>query len=268
LFLGAILFLVSIPRIVAQSADTVELVEETDEFEEVEHEDHAADATATAEGGEVQKTDPVDEDKVYVTEAVGMAATFVFHKPGGYNVIAGETVELLVGLENYGQDSYNVTHIYAALLHPEHRYLHVENYTAIGYSDLVRPGEHRTFSYFFTPSQYLQARDDFGLLSVAFMNKPGEENSRRIYRAVIMNTTIALTEPSSVFDADMLFLYAGAIAIVVLVLFLAFKAIAKKTKARGYKKAIETGTRGMDESSEWLEGTNVHVGGTRQRARK
>eukprot|EP00013_Stygamoeba_regulata_P023440 CAMPEP_0177658580 /NCGR_PEP_ID=MMETSP0447-20121125/16897_1 /TAXON_ID=0 /ORGANISM="Stygamoeba regulata, Strain BSH-02190019" /LENGTH=267 /DNA_ID=CAMNT_0019163217 /DNA_START=44 /DNA_END=847 /DNA_ORIENTATION=+ len=260
LFAGLFLLTLSITSVRAEEQD-LELVEESEEVEINAENSAPADDES---GGNVIRNAEDDEPKYYVTDTVDVDSSFVLHKRPGNVLYPGEHTELLVGFHNLGADTYNLTHIYATLLHPKELTYHVENYTAIGYYDLLQSGDFKSFSYFFNPNEYLQVREDFGFAAIAFFQKPTDNNPFRIYRHIIFNGTMAVVERETAFDADLLFAYAGVGAIGLAVLFGLYKIVSKAAR-KGGKRRLETGTRSSEVSDEWLEGTHAAMHGKKRR---
>jgi len=173
-------------------------------------------------------------------------------------ITQGDSVELLVGFHNKGSIAFNVTEIFAAIVWGMDFNQFVQNFTKQALSVLVKPGEERTFLYPFTPDPMLEPRE-WGLVATVKYNHDGDNAT---FVSTLLNTTFALAEPPSTFDAQTLFtyvLFAGLLGLAAYGGFKAFGANRGHRSARSSARATqpEMGTVASDgaAANEWLEGT-------------
>ncbi|XP_050399366.1 translocon-associated protein subunit alpha isoform X2 [Patella vulgata] len=161
---------------------------------------------------------------------------------------AGRLVRLLVGFTNNGESDFVVESMDASFRYPQDYSFYLQNFTTVGYSQVVEPKRQATFEYGFTPSDAFSGRP-FGLsIMLNYKDSNGAEFANAIY-----NETITVVEPEEGLDAETFFLYVFLAAAVVLLLIGAQQLMAsfKKKPARS-KTPVEMGTQNSDIDYDWI----------------
>ncbi|KAF2073398.1 hypothetical protein CYY_005277 [Polysphondylium violaceum] len=163
---------------------------------------------------------------------------------------AGSVIEVLVGFSNNGQETKNITHIFASLNHPQDFSYYIQNYTRGEFGIAVKPGHHATLAYRFVPNELLDPRQ-FGLLiSMDY------QDSIQNYTHTFFNSTINITEKDSTFDLEQFFLIIFGLGIIGLVGFLVYNRMPKSKKSSRSSKGAQV-VFNEDDQSEWLAGTSA-----------
>jgi hypothetical protein len=208
-----------------------------------------------------------DDNFTLISSHPDIAVTYIFPMNPDKKLVAGELVDLLLGVKNFAPDrSFNITFIEASLRHPADFRYYIQNFTEFAFEDMiVGPLEELTISYFFTPNELLEPRD-FGLVAEVYYIDMSDNNE---YYHTFFNGTVEIIEPEGSLDAQTFFTYSGAIAVLGLLGFIGFKLISSwmKRRARKQKSFVEYGTvsgtrhqKNVDASeNEWLSGTSADI---------
>uniref|UniRef100_A0A7N0TDM0 Translocon-associated protein subunit alpha n=1 Tax=Kalanchoe fedtschenkoi TaxID=63787 RepID=A0A7N0TDM0_KALFE len=198
----------------------------------------------------------VDEDVHDLVEetfnaAPGIETITVFPKNVGKLVTAGEETELLVGLKNNGESTFNVIAIKASVHLPyDHRML-VQNLTAQGFNNATVPvSAQATFPYVFAVSKYLQA-GTFDLVGTIIY-----EIDQSPYQSTFYNGTVEVVESGNLFSVESVFLVTLGIALLIFLGVWVRGQIQQLSKKSKRAAKVEVGTKTTDASmDEWLQGT-------------
>jgi len=198
--------------------------------------------------------------EVVLTAAPGVSTSFIFPNYPTKQIAIGRDIEVIIGFNNEGSSTFNVTQIFAALRYPADWRYYIQNFTRKANSITVKPGEQHSFVYSFMVDPFLEARD-LGF-SGQFFYSDLEGNN---YTSYWYNTTISLIEVQEPLDLQTLFTYVGLVGVAGLVLFIIYKSVSeKKTKK---PKRVETGTvKTTVVDEDWLEGT--HARPNRQKSQR
>eukprot|EP01105_Mastigella_eilhardi_P023910 TRINITY_DN6114_c0_g1_i1.p1 TRINITY_DN6114_c0_g1~~TRINITY_DN6114_c0_g1_i1.p1 ORF type:complete len:230 (-),score=62.36 TRINITY_DN6114_c0_g1_i1:130-819(-) len=177
-------------------------------------------------------------------------------------LVAGEEVQVVVGVRNSGERPLTLTSVQASLHHPLGFKYHVQNYTWQKLDLAVAPSEELSIPYSFTPDVMLESRAY--TLFVGLIYNDGESN----FSSPIFNATVAILEPASLLDGQGLFFYLTGLAVVALLGFFGFKMFTKlqKGSAPGVRTSATPAKKsGKAETNEWLVGTSVDPAYRRRR---
>jgi len=202
----------------------------------------------------------------YTTEEI-----LVYHflpKFGQSKVIAGALTDLLVGIRNTGENSWNITHIQSSIVHPYDYTYHLENFTRREYGVVVGPNEQHTLSYTFVPNELLEPRE-YGLTTTVYFQQLGDIEGKN-YTNLAYNGTVEVVENVSGVDSQLLFTVvggAGLAGLVAYIIYTVFASLGKKTKRSSRK--IEHGTVKEDVlDNDWLDGTLADLSKVSKKAAK
>jgi len=224
-FLFAFLLLASPFFIIAQDSDSQETTESQNATEVVE---------------------------VKLGPSADASTVYVFPNSTNNKFFVGKPISIVVGLNNIGSGTFNVTQVGASLMYPQdHRY-YIQNYTKGYYGETVSPSEIRSFLYNFFPDPMLEPRIYGLVISVYYTDLEGGNFSH-----VVFNNTIELIETDESMDAQTLFLYVGILGIAGLVGFLVYKS-ARVSKQKKGPRRVEYGTqKAVVLDNDWLAGTSA-----------
>eukprot|EP01118_Nematostelium_gracile_P008857 TRINITY_DN2956_c0_g1_i1.p1 TRINITY_DN2956_c0_g1~~TRINITY_DN2956_c0_g1_i1.p1 ORF type:complete len:288 (+),score=80.62 TRINITY_DN2956_c0_g1_i1:132-866(+) len=201
---------------------------------------------------EAEPEEQVVDEETILAASPDVVTTVLF--PDFPNTVfpLGKEINVLIGVENVGEESFNVTSISAALRYPTDWRYFIQNYTRVAQFVTVQPGDQTTFLYRFMPDAMLEARE-FGLSGQLFYSDLHGNN----FTSYFFNQTISLIESSDSIDAQTLFTYVGVIGVAGLILFVVYKSVGAEKKTKRAPK-VETGTQGSTVvDDEWLEGTHA-----------
>nr|CAG4635105.1 EOG090X0ETF [Alona affinis] len=212
------------------------------------------DAVVTDEGS---KTDDDDTDDVKMSASPDAETMILFTKPSGPSssgikaapsltfhltdldslaeLPAGQIAEFLIGFTNKGAKEMVIDSVEAAFHYPMDHSFVIQNFSAIQYGKVVRPGQQATVAYSFIPAEPFVGRP-FGL-SVNMAYRDAE-----IFCNSVFNETINIIEVDEGLDGETFFLYLFLAAGIVLLLVLGQQALASMGKRRGGGHRVETGT--------------------------
>lgn len=112
---------------------------------------------------------------------------------------AGKLVDVVVGIRNDGSETYNLTMIAGSLNSPADFNLHVQNFSNIGYGQMLAPGEEVSLEYKFFPDGRLEPRDFTVALTVFYGDAAGGW-----YSSTFFNETINIVEVKKWVDWELL----------------------------------------------------------------
>jgi len=205
----------------------------------------------TADTGSEAKTNVTEPEPVILTASPFISTAFIFPQYPTKQIVIGHEIDVIVGVTNTGDSTFNITEISAALRYPQDWRYYIQNYTKQAFSVLVKPGEQHSFHYKFKPDALLEPRD-FGLSAQLFYHDSEGNN----YTSYFYNNTIPLIESNEPLDLQTLFTYVGIIGVAGLVLFIIYKSVTEKKGRR--PRRVETGTvQSKVIDDEWLEGTHA-----------
>lgn len=209
--------------------------EEGGDSEEVPEEAVEEEATGTGDG---KTTTSADAD-----------TTLLFTKPVGTSNMelpAGQTVELLVGFTNKGDQEMTVDSLEASLRYPMDFTFHIQNFSAIAYGKTVKPKQQATVAYSFVPADAFAGRPIGLTINLNYRDAAGN-----FFIDPVFNETVQIVEFDEGFDTETFFMYVCIAGATVLLLFLGFNLLSGK-KSRS-TKAVETGTDADDGVDyEWI----------------
>jgi len=213
-----------------------------DEVEEEEEE-----GVVEEEGG----APPVEEDKTKSTE---VDTTILCTKPAGTSNMelpAGQVTEFLVGFSNTGDQDMVVEALEASLRYPMDFTYHLQNFSAISYTKIVKPKQQATVAYSFIPADAFAGRP-IGLS----INLQYRDASGNMFIDAVFNETVQIVEFDEGFDTETFFMWVTMCGTCVLALFLLFNHLSggnKKKAGSRAKAAVETGTgKDDDVDYEWI----------------
>jgi len=235
-------------RLVMCDEDEVE-----DEDDEGVIEEEGTEAPAQGEEEEGSKTTSPDAD-----------TTILFTKPPGTSNLelpAGQITEFLVGFTNKGEDEMVVDSVEASLRYPMDFTYHIQNFSAIAYTKVVKPKQQATVAYSFVPADAFAGRPIGLVINLQYRDSLGN-----MFIDPVFNETVQIVEFDEGFDTETFFMYVTIGGSLVLLLFLGFNYLAggskKKSSARA-RAAMETGT-GKDDGVdyEWIPKSALRTPGS------
>jgi len=216
--------------------------------------------TVEEEGGEVPVEEPL-EDKNTSPDADTM---ILFTKPPGTTNLelpAGQVSEFLVGFTNKGEQDMVVDSVEASLRYPMDFTYHIQNFSAIAYSKVVKGKQQATVAYSFAPADAFAGRP-IGLV----VNLQYRDSMGNMFIEPVFNETVQIVEFDEGFDTETFFMYVTIAGAVVLLLFLLFNYVAggsKKKAGAGKRPAVETGTSNNDDVDyEWIPKSSLRTPGS------
>jgi len=183
-------------------------------------------------------------------------------------IYIGISNEILLGFGNTGDKQFKVQYIRGYIVNPLDYNYFIQNFTGIAPNVTVEPNEVNTFIYSFKPDKSLDAREFGVVVDVFYTSSPDNDTfATRFY-----NETVALFEPEQGFDARTFFAYVALVALLLLILYGAYRAflassLSKKFKSKSHSSAsassnaqqiaASSGTAGggsanAEASEEWL----------------
>jgi len=132
----------------------------------------------------------------------GVDTTVLFQTHPDKQLPPGERIDLLVGFQNHAETEFNVTHVFASLVHANDFSFYVENYTVFEYGVGVGPAEEATLTYVFWPNENFDPRE-FGLTVMVYYS----DIEGNMFVSPAYNSTISIVDPVSIVDASTMFTY-------------------------------------------------------------
>jgi len=191
-----------------------------------------------------------------VTSSPDIVTLSAFPRYADARLPVSKVLEVLVGFQNNGQKTFNLTSIHGSFRVPGDLTIYVQNFTSWKPGALIKPGDLRTFSYRFYPDPLLEPKEYAFIATIHYTD--GDSMN---YTTTFYNSTVHLVEASNPVDAQTFFASFLGLGVVGLLAFAAYTFFFGKKK-----RTIETGTRlsasAGDSSSEsankeWLEDSNV-----------
>mmetsp|Transcript_12282 Transcript_12282/g.30014 ORF Transcript_12282/g.30014 Transcript_12282/m.30014 type:complete len:240 (-) Transcript_12282:716-1435(-) len=184
---------------------------------------------------------------------------FMFPTYPGKKFPAGKMVDVVVGIHNDGSDSYNISMITGSLNSPVDFNVHVQNFTNVGYGQVVKPGEELSLEYKFFPDPRLEPRDFIVALTAFYSDSKGNWHSTTFF-----NQTVEIVEVKKLIDWELLFMFAlfgaaiGGIAYWVYsyIVSLGWLKPQKKRAAKKRAQAQAGAVMSAEDHEEWIKGTN------------
>jgi len=195
----------------------------------------------------------VKEEEV-IKASPDVATTTAFPRYGDARLPVGKVIEILVGFQNNGHKTFNLTSIHGSYRYPGDLSIFIQNFTSWKHGALVKPGDLRTFAYRFFPDQLLEPREYILVATVAYND---EDNVN--YTSTVYNGTIAMVEAALPVDAQTFFAYFLGVGLVALLSFGAYTYFLggkkkRTTTSTATKTAVETGTRDTSaNNNEWTK---------------
>jgi translocon-associated protein subunit alpha len=196
------------------------------------------------------------EDEPEITTSPNADTLLLFTKPlyspgVQMELPGGLPVEFLVGFANKGEDEFVVETVEASFRYPMDFNYYIQNFSAIAFNAVVKPGHDATISYSFIPSDSFAGRP-FGLnIALNYRDANGIQ-----YTEAVFNETIQITEVDEGLDGETFFLYVFLAGIIVLLLVLGQQflgSVGKKRRSPTQRKQVETGTSNPnDVDYDWL----------------
>jgi len=241
---------------------------EEDELEEeeegvVEEEGEAAEEVVEEE---------VKEDDSKKTTSADADTTILFTKPPGTSNLelpAGQVSEFLVGFTNKGDQEMIVDSMEASLRYPMDFTFHIQNFTAITYSKVVKPKTQATVAYSFVPADAFAGRPIGLTVQLNYRDAAGN-----FFIDPVFNETVQIVEFDEGFDTETFFMYVCMVGGAILLLFLGHNYLGGKKASSKPRQAMETGTEADDGVDyEWIPKSALKTPGSgktspRQRKKK
>lgn len=218
--------------------------DELDDDVDVESEESAVTNEADVEEESEVTRSPHADTRLLFTKPI--------YNPGSQlELPGGLPVEFLIGFGNKGEEDFVVETVEASFRYPMDFNYFIQNFSAIAYNAVVKPGHDSTISYSFIPSDTFAGRP-FGLnIALSYRDANGIQ-----YSEAVFNETVQITEVDEGLDGEIFFLYLFLAAIFVLLLVLGQQllgSVGKKRRAPAQRKQIETGTSNSnDVDYDWL----------------
>ncbi|RWS30007.1 Translocon-associated protein subunit alpha-like protein [Leptotrombidium deliense] len=229
-----------------EAADVVDGEEEANVEEELPS-DAAEGAILKGEGSTEGEAEDTDESTLKPHPDVDVK--FVFTKPAamGLELPAGKEVNFLVGFENKGAQDFVVESMDASFRYAMDFSFHIQNFSSIAYTTVVKPKSEATFAYSFFVSDAYSTRP-YGL-TVNLYYKDAEGNQ---YANAAFNETVSIIEIDEGLDTETFFLYVFLVAFVVLIIVVLQQFVLSKKRLTS-KPKIEVGTTNAnDVDYDWL----------------
>jgi len=165
------------------------------------------------------------------------------------SLLQGEQAELVIGFRNTGDKTFNVTHIFCAIVYVHDFNNFIQNFTRDRPDLIIEPKTEVTFVYPFRPDPMIEARD-WGFIGVmAYTDEIGN-----MFQSVFWNSTITVVESEGNLTAETFFTYVLAVGALGLFLYILYRSFSKKSRSSYVRR--ETGTVGSSaETDDWLQGT-------------
>jgi len=231
------------------------------EEDEVEGEEEEG-ATVEDEGGEASDDEDLDGGSAKKNVHPDVETTMLFTKPAanpanyapGVNAIelpAGKIVEFLLGFENKADEGeFTIETLDASFRYPMDFTYHIQNFSAISYQKIVKPGQEASVFYSFIPADAFAGRPIGLTINLAYRDQEGN-----FYFDPVFNETVSIVEYDDGFDSEVFFMYVFLAAGAILLLFLIYTLLtrgSKPKKSAVAKKPVETGTSNSDVDFEWI----------------
>lgn len=251
-----LLMALAITPVIIQTVERGEKVLAAAEEDEVEGEE----GTVEEEGGDDVTDDDMDGGKKNVHPDV--ETTMLFTKPAanpanyapGVNAIqlpAGKIVEFLLGFENKADEGdFTIETLDASFRYPMDFTYHIQNFSAISYQKVVKPGQEASVFYSFIPADAFAGRPIGLTINLAYRDQEGN-----FYFDPVFNETVSIVEFDEGFDSEVFFMYVFLAAGALLLLFLIYTFLSKGSKPKKSataRKPVETGTSNNDVDFEWI----------------
>jgi len=229
--------------------------------DEVEGEEEEG-ATVEDEGGEASDDEDLDGGSAKKNVHPDVETTMLFTKPAanpanyapGVNAIelpAGKIVEFLLGFENKADEGeFTIETLDASFRYPMDFTYHIQNFSAISYQKVVKPGQEASVFYSFIPADAFAGRPIGLTINLAYRDQEGN-----FYFDPVFNETVSIVEFDEGFDSEVFFMYVFLAAGAILLLFLVYTLLtwgSKPKKSAAAKKPVETGTSNSDVDFEWI----------------
>lgn len=114
---------------------------------------------------------------------------------------AGKMADVVLGIRNEGSETYNISMIAGSLNSPVDFNVHLQNFTQLGYGQVIKPGEELSLEYKFLPDPRLEPRDFIVALTAFYVDSQG-----KWYSSTFFNETINIVEVKKIVDWELLFL--------------------------------------------------------------
>lgn len=166
----------------------------------------------------------------------------------------GEAVDVIVGISNGGEETYNVTAIQGSLHSAAQWNLWVQNFT-VSLGDLsLKPGEQASLPYQFRPDSMLQPREFLVALHVFYNGLTTPHHS------LAFNKTVDIIERPKWVDFELIGLYLIVFAVLAGVGYLVYKQLqslgwVRAASRRRPSRATGATGAGAQDPSQWLKGT-------------
>jgi hypothetical protein len=197
--------------------------------------------------------DEVEEEREKIVSSPDVVTHSLFPRYPDAQLPVGKVIEILFGFSNQGVKSFNVTYIQGSIRYTQDISVIIQNFTSYRAWQVIRAGEHYSFSYEFFPDELLEPKD-YAFVSSVFYTDEDNVN----YTTAFYNGTIYLVEDATPLDLQTFFAYFLALGIAGLLAFVGYNYLGFNKKGRSYKQApVETGTRNANASNEWLGDSNV-----------
>jgi len=231
------------------------------EEDEVEGEEEEG-ATVEDEGGDASDDEDLDGGSAKKNVHPDVETTMLFTKPAanpanyapGVNAIelpAGKIVEFLLGFENKADEGeFTIETLDASFRYPMDFTYHIQNFSAISYQKIVKPGQEASVFYSFIPADAFAGRPIGLTINLAYRDQEGN-----FYFDPVFNETVSIVEYDDGFDSEVFFMYVFLAAGAILLLFLIYTLLtrgSKPKKSAVAKKPVETGTSNSDVDFEWI----------------
>eukprot|EP00010_Vexillifera_abyssalis_P004695 CAMPEP_0201551582 /NCGR_PEP_ID=MMETSP0173_2-20130828/7730_1 /ASSEMBLY_ACC=CAM_ASM_000268 /TAXON_ID=218659 /ORGANISM="Vexillifera sp., Strain DIVA3 564/2" /LENGTH=216 /DNA_ID=CAMNT_0047961873 /DNA_START=79 /DNA_END=729 /DNA_ORIENTATION=+ len=191
-----------------------------------------------------------------------VATTYLFAEDDN-TIYSGEINSVYLAFQNESPSKrFNVTRIYAALMHPQDPTVHLQNFTHLFYNRIVDPGPRTsTFQYFFYPDQMLENRE-YPFVAVVHYH-----DGAIYHENTFINTTVSVTERPIKVDTNTVASYGFGIVAFVVVTYTAYNACfaekGNKSKKKNQKASSSVAQPDVPEGQEFIAHLINQQGGGR-----
>jgi hypothetical protein len=165
----------------------------------------------------------------------------------------GETVDVVVGFSNSGEEAYNVSAIQGSLHSAAQWNLWVQNFTLALQNLSLKPGEQGSLQYKFKPDRMLQPREFLVALHVFYNGLATPHHS------LAFNKTVDIIELPKLVDFELIGLYGIMFAVLAAIGYAVYRQLQGVGWVRAAtKRRVPRGgasTAGAQDPSQWLKGT-------------
>jgi len=216
------------------------------------------------EGNPEEAEVPVEENNKDKTTSSDADTMILFTKPVGSSNLelpAGQVAEFLVGFTNKGDQDMVVDSLEASLRYPMDFTYHIQNFSAITFSKVVKGKQQATVAYSFAPADAFAGRPIGLVINLQYRDAMGN-----MFIDPVFNETVQIVEFDEGLDTETFFMYVTISGTCVLLLFLLFNYLSggsKKKAGSSKRSAVETGSgKDDDVDYEWIPKSSLRTPGS------